>query len=149
MFDSAEKAESETWKIQFLDKSGWIWKSGNKGQRIEKLSPNYYTVEFSGPEGCNYQKTFNLKPGKPSFQTKAYLYSKDIEEGFKLARLSISSPITSNLTINIFNKSSEVIWSNSFTVQSGVNMYYIPIPELAGDYLLQIPKVLSQRFIVE
>jgi len=66
-----------------------------------------------------------------------------------LAKLSITSPVSNNLTINLFNAVSEVVWSNSYRVQSGQNIYYIPVPKESGDYILQIPKVLSQRFTIE
>ncbi len=132
-----------------MSKSNWVWQSGSKGQRIEKLSPDYYTVKFEGSEGCSYTKTFNLKPSRSSFQTKAFFYESDVQSGFDLAKLSITSPVSNNLTINLFNAVSEVVWSNSYRVQSGQNIYYIPVPKESGDYILQIPKVLSQRFTIE
>lgn len=132
-----------------LTKPEWTWQSGTRGQRLEELSPNYYTVEFKGPEGCQYKKTFNLKAGKPGFQTKAFFYESDIEDGFELARLNISSPITKKFTANLFNEKSEVIWSKELFIQSGINIYYIPVPKEKGDYILQVSKVISQRFSIE
>lgn len=132
-----------------LDKPEWIWQTGTKGQRLEGISPNYYTIEFKGPEGCKYKKTFNLKAGSPAFQTKAFFYESDVESGQDLARLNISSPITKNCTINLFNESSEVVWSKDIQVQSGINIFYIPVPKDQGNYLLQVSKVISQRFSIK
>ena len=141
----------EVLNIQGLenDKINFEWGSGKKGNKVENLRPGRYQLYFSTEDGCKYQKNFVLQPSRDSFQASAFLYEQDIDNGFDKARIRINSPFTKKMTINLYDQFSNVVWSNTVLVQTGVTTLYLPIPEKKAKYLLQIPDLLTHRFSVE
>ena len=141
----------EVLNIQGLenDKINFEWGSGKKGNKVENLRPGRYQLYFSTEDGCKYQKNFVLQPSRDSFQASAFLYEQDIDNGFDKARIRINSPFTKKMTINLYDQFSNVVWSNTVLVQTGITTLYLPIPEKKAKYLLQIPDLLTHRFSVE
>ena len=132
-----------------LNKANVSWNTGDKGLLIENISTGIYTVEFTTVNGCQYQKTFEVSHSISSLELKALFKEEDITKGYELAQLSIESPAINTYTLNLIGNKSGSIWSKTVQVQAGINVFYVPIPQHQGDYILQVPKVLSQRFTVK
>lgn len=132
-----------------INKANVTWSTGVKGLMNENISSGEYTVEFTTVNGCQYQKTFDVKHSISSLELKAIFNEEDIKKGYELAQLSIESPTISTYTLNLIGNKSGSIWSKTVQVQAGINVFYVPIPQHQGDYILQIPKVLSQRFSIK